>query len=482
KDRSKVAAYLESITRDEVTGLESGANIAAAVNVDIEADSFSNHVSRISTATGDISIVADSFENAGQDIFEHRTIEWARAHANEHKSPRLAVEGRGTEVVRTAIDHAYGTISAGGRVSISADHALNGISENSGMAPGGIGSISYDGGIGSSGSVIAPPRPESLDQSVAHLDDLIGFLPRDGLFIVNTTPGHRYLIETNPALTSMALFYGSDYFLRRTGIDLSKTRQQLLGDAFHETRLVREQIFALTGRRFLSESLSGDAEQMLALMDNAVAAREELNLSVGVALSAEQVAALASDIVWLETRVVEGHEVLVPVVYLCRNSLDTIARGGSVIVGRDVEIHASGDTANRGVIKALGDLAISARNVFNTFGTIQGDTVTLEAGESIFNTSGLIKGRDVSLAAGQDIISGTAKTTFSAEETTRRTLGRMGPGMAGQAGAPVFGVSSTIRSTSETVGQRGAIEATGDLSMQAGRDIGIIGSDVKAGG
>ncbi|NCC05515.1 MAG: filamentous hemagglutinin N-terminal domain-containing protein, partial [Proteobacteria bacterium] len=106
KDRSKVAAYLESITLDEVSGLESGANIAAAVNLDIEAGSFSNHVSRISTASGDISIVADSFENAGQDIFEHRTIEWARAHANEHKSPRLAVEGRGTEVVRTAIDHA----------------------------------------------------------------------------------------------------------------------------------------------------------------------------------------------------------------------------------------------------------------------------------------------------------------------------------------------------------------------------------------
>jgi filamentous hemagglutinin len=305
KDRSKVAAYLESITLDEVTGLESGANIAAAVNLDIAADSFSNHVSRVATASGDISIVADSFENAGQDIFEHRTIEWARAHANEHKSPRLAVEGLGTEVVRTAVDHAYGTISAGGRVSISADHAMNGISENSGMA---------SGEIGASASVIAPPRPDSLDQSVAHLDDLIGLPPRDGLFIVNTTPGHRYLIETNPTLTSMALFYGSDYFLRRTGIDLSKTRQQLLGDAFHETRLVREQIFALTGRRFLSESLSGDVEQMLALMDNAVAAREELNLSVGVALSAEQVEALASDIVWLETRVVEGHEVLVPVV------------------------------------------------------------------------------------------------------------------------------------------------------------------------
>lgn len=206
-------------------------------------------------------------------------------------------------------------------------------------------------------------------------------------------------------------------------------------------------------------------------MDNAITAREDLNLSVGVALDAEQIAALASDIVWLETRVAEGHEVLVPVVYLCRNSLDTIARGGSVIIGRDVEISTTGDTVNSGVIKASGELAISAQNVFNTFGTIQGDTVTLAAANSIFNTSGMIKGRDVSLAAGRDIFSGTAKTTFSDAESTRRSLG-----------GTRMGVSSTSRTTSETVGQRGSIEATGDLSMRAGRDIGIVGSDVKAGG
>lgn len=482
KDRSKVAAYIESITRDEATGQESGANIAAALNLDIEADSFSNHVSRISTASGDISIIADSFENAGQDIYEHRTIEWARGHANEHNSPRLAKEGGGVEVVSTSIGHAYGTISAGGNVFIGADHVDNGILENTGVASGNTGKVSYPGSIEPQGGVIAPPRPKDLAHNIYDIDDIIGELPKDGLFSVNKVPGHRYLIETNPALTSMALFYGSDYFLSRTGIDLSKTRQQLLGDAFYETRLVREQIFALTGRRFLSESLSGDAEQMLALMDNAVAAREDLNLSVGVALSADQVAALASDIVWLETRVVDGHEVLVPVVYLCRSSLDTIARGGSVILGRDVEIRTTGDTANSGVIKASGDLAINAKNVFNTFGTIQGDTVTLAAVDSIFNTSGLIKGRDVSLDAGQDIISGTAKTIFSAEETTRRTFGRKGFGVVGQDGALGFGITSTTRTSSETVGQRGAIEAMGDLTMKAGRDIGIVGSDVKAGG
>lgn len=30
--------------------------------------------------------------------------------------------------------------------------------------------------------------------------------------------------------------------------------------------------------------------------------------------------------------------------------------------------------------------------------------------------------------------------------------------------------------------QRGSIEATGDLSMRAGRDVAVVGSDVKAGG
>ncbi|ACU89621.1 hemagglutinin repeat-containing protein [Desulfomicrobium baculatum] len=459
--RKDVSAYVDTIRKDSVVGVGSGGTIAAAANLIIDGESFANFLSNISTSAGDIHIISDIFANSGEAIYETHTVDWATGHPNNHSSPWLAVESYGREIFKTPVDYAYGTISAGGNVFISADHVNNGILENTGVASSNTGKVSYPGSIGPQGGVIAPPRPEDLAHNIDDIGDIIGELPKDGLFSVNKAPGHRYLVETNPALTSMALFYGSDYFLSRTGIDLSKTHQQLLGDAFYETRLVREQIFALTGRRFLSDSVSGDSEQMLVLMDNAVAAREDLNLSVGVALSADQVSALSSDIVWLETRVVDGHEVLVPVVYLCRSSLDTIARGGSVIVGSDVEIRTTGDTANSGVIKASGDLAINAKNIFNTFGTIQGDTVTLAAADSIFNTSGLIKGRDVSLDAGQDIISGTAKTTFAAGGKVR---------------------SSFVSSTSETVGQRGSIEATGDLSMRAGRDIGIVGSDVKAGG
>lgn len=65
----------------------------------------------------------------------------------------------------------------------------------------------------------------------------------------------------------------------------------LLGDAFFETRLIQQQILASTGQRFLS-GYSTDAAQMRGLMDAAYAQAEGLHLTVGVALSKDQVAAL----------------------------------------------------------------------------------------------------------------------------------------------------------------------------------------------
>lgn len=53
-------------------------------------------------------------------------------------------------------------------------------------------------------------------------------------------------------------------------------------------------------------------------MDNALASRDALNLSVGVSLTGEQVAALTHDIVWMEEQQVRGQRVLVPVLYLAQ--------------------------------------------------------------------------------------------------------------------------------------------------------------------
>jgi filamentous hemagglutinin family protein len=174
KDRSKVAAYIESVTRDEASGLESGATIAAANDLDIVADSFLNSASTVSTASGDISIDAASFINTGAELYEHRTIEWARGHANEHSSPRLAKEGGGIEVVDTPIGNAYGSISAGGTVSISADHLINGITENFGLPVGGAADVTYAGGVGSQASVTAPGGPGGQSPSVGDIGGSAG--------------------------------------------------------------------------------------------------------------------------------------------------------------------------------------------------------------------------------------------------------------------------------------------------------------------
>jgi filamentous hemagglutinin len=440
--RGEITVYEAKTATDKATGMDKGGSLAASTSLAVEADQFSNNVSKVSTASGDITINAASFENAGQDLYERSTVNWGRGFTNNSKHKGVYSEGYGQEVVVTPVGYAYGTISAGGKVAITATHVSNGISEHTGVASS-----------GSAAAIVAPVKPGSLPSSISSLTDLIGALPSSGLFSVNTTPGHHYLVETNPALTNMSTFYGSDYFLSRAGIDLDKSNMQLLGDAYYETKLVREQIFSLTGKRLLSSTATSDAEQMQQLMDSALSAKQSLNLTVGVALTQDQIANLTQDIVWLEKTVVDGHEVLVPKVYLASKSVETIAEGGSVIVGKEVAVTTTGDTSNSGVIQATNTLTLTADNVLNTGGTLKGQTVAVSATDSITNTSGTIFGGDVTLSAGKDITVDTAKTTFASSNTT-----------------------------SEAVGQRGAVAATGALTMTAGDSISITGADVSAGG
>ncbi|MGI2030379.1 hypothetical protein, partial [Endozoicomonas acroporae] len=115
-----------------------------------------------------------------------------------------------------------------------------------------------------------------------------------GLFVRNNNPDHPYLIETNPAFADFGTFISSDYMLDQLGYsDDINTRR--LGDGFYEQRLIRQAIIEQTGQRFLSSSLASDYDQYRYLMDNGIAAQSELNLTAGIALTAEQVAALTHD-------------------------------------------------------------------------------------------------------------------------------------------------------------------------------------------
>jgi filamentous hemagglutinin len=147
----------------------------------------------------------------------------------------------------------------------------------------------------------------------------------DALFTVplfkkttDSEPG-SFLVETDPRFTNQRTWLNSDYLLGQLSLDAAGM-QQRIGDGFYEQWLIREQVSQLTGRRYL-DGYADDEAQYRALMEAGVTLAQDWNLRPGVALSAEQLAQLTSDIVWLveETvRLPDGTLItaLVPKVYL----------------------------------------------------------------------------------------------------------------------------------------------------------------------
>lgn len=80
------------------------------------------------------------------------------------------------------------------------------------------------------------------------------------------------------------------------------------------------------------------------LMDNAIASKDALSLSLGVSLTSEQVAALTHDIVWMEEREVRGETVLVPALYMAQ-AQGRLAPSGALIQGHDIVL-ISGEELN----------------------------------------------------------------------------------------------------------------------------------------
>lgn len=215
-----------------------------------------------------------------------------------------------------------------------------------------------------------------------------------------------YLIETNPRFSNYRSWLSSDYMLQQLAFDPAIT-QKRLGDGFYEQRLVREQIAQLTGRRFL-EGHASDEAQYQALMTSALTQVSALQLIPGVALSAEQVAQLTSDIVWLVEQIVtlpDGTitQALVPQVYVRLQTEDLQPTTG-IMAGNTVTMNLSADATNQGTIAGRELLTLNAENINNLGGQISADVTLLKANNDINNIGGQVIARDaLLLEAGNDI-------------------------------------------------------------------------------
>ncbi len=247
-------------------------------------------------------------------------------------------------------------------------------------------------------------------------------IPNSSLYLVNTSITAKSYIETDPAYTNYKNYLSSEYYLNQLNYDPDKLAKRL-GDGYYEQKLITEQIMNVTGLMYLNDYASAE-EQYQALMDNAVEYAKTNNVTVGVALTAEQIANLETSIVWMVEKEVllptgEIVKALVPEVYVAQADVKTYPAGTAVIGAKDIDAKVTNDILNQGSIVAGDTTKISATNINNQGGTIQGSTLILDAQNDINNVGGTLIAKDeMSLTAGRDInFTTTTKSNSNAQGT-----------------------------------------------------------------
>ena len=306
--------------------------------------------------------------------------------------------------------------------------------------------------------------------NVVSLNNATVTLPNSSLY--TTHPDNKgWLVETDPQFTDYRRWLGSDYMLKQLQLDPNYLHKRL-GDGYYEQKLVNEQIHQLTGYRRL-DGYSSDEEQFKALMDNGLTVAKTFGLTPGIALSAEQVARLTSDIVWMENQTVtlsdgSTQTVLAPKVYALARKGDLNTSGGLISAEQVLLKLQNGNLTNSGTIAGRQAVLIQARNI-NSNGNIQADQIGLKAEKSINVDGGQVQAGRLLTAQAQNInLNGTTQTSGN-ERNGNTAIDRM-------AGINVVG------SYTEQVDNRAS---DGILSLHADNNINLnaatISNQVKGG-
>lgn len=322
------------------------------------------------------------------------------------------------------------------------------------------------------------PKTLSLNQASSRSGDAtavaLGSLPASSLFHAAGNPHAGYVIETDPLFTSYRAWLSSDYMLSALALDPELT-QKRLGDGYFEQRLVREQVAQLTGRRFLDD-YSSDEQQYLALMNAGVAYAQAHALRPGLTLSADQMAALTQDMVWLIEQTVTLPDgtttsALIPRLYTVARSED-LDGTGALLSARSLDIQLDGQFSSSGRIAALRNADISAHDIrlaSSGAADLQANRVTLQAVQDI-NLSGsrIEAGVGMDLQAGRDLqLTTTTSSGTSADGQHRLTQIDRAASLATRR------AEDTLRATAgRTLSlTAAAVDAAGSVSLQAGENI-----------
>lgn len=194
------------------------------------------------------------------------------------------------------------------------------------------------------------------------------------LYKINNTPAALYKVETRTPFVNMSNFINSEYLLNRLGFDPIEENRKLLGDPYYESQFIQQQLFSQNAHNILKYNNNILKNTIKSLFENAINQQKKLQLSVGIALSAKQIAALTNDIIWLVEHTKDGDSVLVPTVYYAQHNYIQHPTKASVISAQDVSLKTN-TLKNSGTIESDSDITIESTGDINNEG---GDIITSE--------------------------------------------------------------------------------------------------------
>ena len=240
------------------------------------------------------------------------------------------------------------------------------------------------------------------------------------MFTQNMNPSSKYLLETRSKYVDLNKYYGSDYFLSRLGYTPSWNRVRRLGDAYYENQLITRALTEQLGTAFINGKSNEDL--IKSLMDNAGMESSRLGLQVGKELTPEQISGLSKDLIWYVTQNVNGVEVLVPKIYLSKDTLATITADGRNKIGGVNGTYIKTDNfVNNGMKIGNGGVTYVQANTIknetatNLLSEITGDKTFIQSVGNIENIGGKISGNEAVA-----LISDNGKVI---NDTTKRSVG-----------------------------------------------------------
>lgn len=290
-------------------------------------------------------------------------------------------------------------------------------------------------------------------------------LPTEALYQIHPDITANALIETDSAFTNRKNFLSSQYMIDALANDPER-RLKRLGDGFYEQQLINDQIVSATGKQYLEGYTDNEAEYK-ALLEAGIAFGKAFKLAPGIALSKEQMEAITTDMVWLETKtvVVDGkaQQVLYPKVYLAKQPAKSVDAMGGIISGKAIVSNTNADILNQGIMTA-DTIVLGAHDVQNT-GRIDGRQVNIKASQDVINTGNIHGDKQVTINAGRDINVGAHVDRLEHHDIVSRQ-GTIGVAKDGD----------LVLSAKRDVNLKGAIVHTGDNSkatIEAGQNINL---------